>query len=180
MIKFNVIGISGHAGTGKDYFVNNVLRDEGYTVFSFAWHFKIWLVGKGFATYEEVFHTKPPHIRKLLQEEGTERGRMLFGEAVWLNTAHAWMKCLSEFNGFTQYVFADVRFPNEVEFITNLGGRVYRMHAPNREAVSSLSPEARQHISETALDTYNQFSGIIHNDLDVTIPQLVQQWEGRL
>jgi hypothetical protein len=165
---FKVIGISGKAGSGKDYITQHYLRPLGYRQFSLAWHFKIWIAGTGQATYDEVFNTKPPHIRKLLQEEGTERGRNVYGPNVWCDVATAWMQLLSETWGEDKFVFPDIRFPNEVEFIQKLGGKCYRVVAPEREALNKLTPEARLHISETALDGYKGFDGIIHNNPSFT------------
>jgi hypothetical protein len=160
----NVIGISGKAGVGKDFITNKYLQPRKYFTFSLAWHFKVWLVGKGLATYEEVFVTKPPHVRKLLQEEGTERGRMAFGEDIWCNTIFTWFKVLHDYSGINDFVIPDVRFPNEVDFIKSHGGRVIRIHAPIRAEGNSLTPEARQHISETALDGYDKFDAYLFND----------------
>jgi hypothetical protein len=167
MANFEVVGISGKAGSGKDYISQNFLIPLGYKQFSFAWHFKVWLIGKGEATHEEVFFTKPPHVRKLLQEEGTERGRNVYGENVWCNTAGEWMRVLAENCGITKFVIPDVRFPNEVEFIQSVGGKVYRVIAPTRSANNNLNEEARRHISETALDEFSGFDGFIMNDPEV-------------
>jgi hypothetical protein len=164
MVNFEVVGLSGKAGSGKDYISQNFLIPLGYKQFSFAWHFKVWLIGKGEATHEEVFFTKPPHVRKLLQEEGTERGRNVYGENVWCNTAAEWMRVLAENCGLTKFVIPDVRFPNEVEFIQSIGGKVYRIVAPERSANNNLTEEARRHISETALDDFTGFNGYIFND----------------
>ena len=65
----DVIGLSGKIGTGKDYIAEQYFFPRGYKQFSLAWHFKIWIVGKQEATYEEVFHTKPPEIRHYSQYE---------------------------------------------------------------------------------------------------------------
>lgn len=163
-MSIKVIGISGKAGTGKDFISQNYLRPHGYYQWSLAWHFKVWTVGKGLATHEEVFYTKPPHVRKELQLEGTERGRMVYGDDVWCNTAKEWFAVLHEQWGIDKFVIPDIRFPNEVDFVKSMGGSVIRIHAPIRAENNSLSPEARLHISETALDGYTDFDYIINND----------------
>lgn len=164
MESLQIVGISGKAGSGKDWIAQNLLIPRGFRQWSFAWHFKVWLVGQGKATLEEVFETKPPHIRKLMQEEGTERGRMVYGEDIWANTMYAWFQTINMYWGENKFVVPDVRFVNEVEAIHRLGGKVYRIYAPIRVANSSLSEEARNHISETALDGYKKFDGYIDND----------------
>lgn len=162
--NIQIIGISGKAGSGKDWISQNILKPLGFHQWSFAWHFKVWLIGKGEATYEEVFHTKPPHIRKLLQLEGTERGRMVYGENVWGDTMYAWFQVINEFWGINKFVVPDIRFPSEVNVVHNLGGKVFRIVAPNRVANNGLSDEARNHLSETSLDNFDKFDGFIYND----------------
>lgn len=165
MSNIQVIGVSGKAGTGKDFIAQNILRPIGYYQFSLAWHFKVWTVGKGTGTHEEVFVTKPPHVRKELQLEGTERGRHAYGDDVWCNTTAEWLNVLHEHWGINKFVIPDVRFPNEVRFIQNtFGGKVLGIHAPTRAESSSLTPEARLHESETALDDFVGFDAIINNE----------------
>lgn len=166
IMNIKVIGISGKSGTGKDHITQNFIRPHGFYQWSLAWHFKVGIVGKGLATHDEVFYTKPPHIRKELQLEGTERGRMVYGENLWCDTAREWMVLLKEQWGIDKFVIADVRFPNEVEFVQNMGGKVARIVAPKRAESNSLSTEARLHVSETALDDFTGFDHIINNDPD--------------
>lgn len=169
----NILGISGKAETGKDHLRRTVFEPQGYRPWSLAWHFKIWLIGQGRATYEQVFETKPPHIRDLLQQEGTERGRNLYGEDVWCNTAAAWIHLLEREWNVPGIVVPDVRFENEVAMIHRLGGKVIRIEAPERVAASRLSAEARTHVSETALDGYTGFDLVINNDPGA--PDLAEQ-----
>lgn len=159
-----VVGISGKAETGKDYLVEQVLRPLGFFQVSLADHLKTFAVGKGLVTYEEAFHTKPPHVRHILQQEGTERARNVYGEHVWCETMAAWIRLLHERNRVTRFVLADVRFPNEVAFVQRLGGKVIRLNAPERAANSKLSAEARLHSSETALDGFVGFDAVLNND----------------
>lgn len=159
-----LVALSGNAGTGKDYLYEHYLKPLGFYRVALADHFKNFVVGKGLATFEEVHITKPPHIRKLLQEEGTERGRNLYGDRVWCDTLVAWMKHWERTWGITKFAMTDVRFPNEADFVHELGGRVYRIVAPNRYANNGMSPEARLHPSETAMDGFTNYDGILHND----------------
>lgn len=174
--NLTVIGISGKAGSGKDFITQHVIRPRGFMQFSLAWHFKVWLVGKSEATHEEVFFTKPPEVRKRLQLEGTEYGRNVYGDNVWCNTTLEWFRVLSENWGISKFVIPDIRFPNEVQFVRALGGAVYRVHAPVRVEQNKLTPEQRAHPSETALDDYNEFDGIINNDIGITVESLHMQF----
>lgn len=166
MIK--VIGLSGKAGSGKDYIATRIVTPKyGYQPFSLAWHIKTGIIGKGRATYEEVFITKPPHVRHLLQQDGTEHGRNVYGYDIWLDTAFAWMRLIYEQWGIARFVVPDVRFPNEVEYIKQHGGKVIRVIAPQRVQRSPLTLEARLHESETALDEYplDNYDGLLYNDI---------------
>ena len=81
--KITVIGLSGKAGSGKDYVAKTCfVQDRGFKNVSLAWHFKIECISRGHATYEEVFVTKPPRVRKLLQILGTEEGRDVWGNDI--------------------------------------------------------------------------------------------------
>jgi hypothetical protein len=163
-----IIGLSGRAGSGKDYIASNIItKHYGYVPFSLAWHIKTGLIGKGAATYEEVFMTKPPRVRHLLQQDGTENGRDIYGMDIWLDTAFAWMRLVYEQWGIARFVIPDVRFPNEVEYIQKYGGKVIRIIAPQRIANSPLSLEARLHRSETALDNFplDNYDGLLDNDI---------------
>lgn len=68
-----------------------------------------------------------PEIRALLQRLGTEAGRGVLGENVWVEQA---MKTAMRFKN--PVVFTDVRFPNEVEMIHNIGGMVVHIERPGQ------------------------------------------------
>jgi hypothetical protein len=58
----------------------------------------VWPVSTGRGTFEEVFITKPPHIRKILQEEITDL-RKEWSEYIWLDVFKSWMVSLHEIVG---------------------------------------------------------------------------------
>lgn len=165
MNNLKIIGISGKAGSGKDYLAK-IVQERGYYPISLAWHFKIWIVATKQATYEEVFHTKPPHVRHLLQQEGTERGRNVYGENIWVDTMLVWMKHYNEMWGIDKFVCPDVRFKNELFGLKSNGAAVIRIFAPTRVLFSGLNETARQHISEVDLDDVEEsaFYKIINNE----------------
>ena len=152
--NLRVIGLAGKAGSGKDYLARRVLRPVGFLPFSMAWHMKAFIVGTGRATLEEVFVTKPPSVRTLLQQEGTENGRLKYGEDVWCNTVVTWLGLFREHWGVDRIVIPDIRFPNEVAMVRNLGGKVVRVVAPSRSPAHKLSATQCVHASETALDNF--------------------------
>lgn len=77
-------------------------------------------------------------VRKLLQATGTDAGREVLGDNVWVDAA---MDDLPLGN----VVFTDVRFPNEAAAIHDAGGYLIRVVRPGNAPVNA-------HSSETALD----------------------------
>jgi hypothetical protein len=184
-----VIGLAGGAGVGKDTLALKYLKPMGFVPLALADEIKYKVVARGDATYEEVFVTKPPKIRTLLQEEGTERGRNVFGEEYWMDQLFARVGYYNVRWGMDKFVVTDVRFPNEVTGIQKRGGRVYQIVAPARYAANGMTEAARNHPSERSLDTFTGYDGVIHNDIgeEQTIqrqidallsPQLASRFEG--
>lgn len=162
-----IIGFSGYARSGKDT-AAEALMSLGFVRIGFADKLKDFVyylnpkvdggpmgdmtvrevIDKwGWEGYKNTYWGES--IRERLQYIGTECGRKILGENVWVDAA---------FNNLPdgKYVFSDVRFPNEVDGIRSRGGKIYRIERAGVDAVN-------QHISETALDHY-EFDGFIHND----------------
>lgn len=160
----SLVGVSGAAGSGKDHVARtHFVEGRGYKNISFAWHFKIEAIAKGSAEYDEVFVTKPPRVRRLLQLIGTEQGRNLWGDDVWIDTAFCWIKLWHEQWGMNKFIVPDVRFPNEASSIQKVGGSVFRV--VSNQAHNNLIERDMVHASETSLsDDDPIFDGIIMND----------------
>ena len=92
---------------------------------------------------------KNPEVRGLLQRIGTDAGRKILGENVWVDAAMADLPA-------GNIVITDARFPNEAEAVRAAGGRVVRVMRPGVTAVNA-------HESETALDRW-RFDGMVVND----------------
>lgn len=166
-MTYEVIGISGKAGCGKDYIFQNYLQTRGFLQISLSWHFKVDLIAKGVITFEEAFKTKPPNVRTLLQLVGTELGRTVYGEKIWCDTLRAWMDVYNFHWGTTRFAIPDVRFLSELDFIQNdLKGNVIRILAPIRTGGTTLDSTQRAHVSEAEMDKIvnNNFDGLIYND----------------
>jgi hypothetical protein len=140
-----LIGFSGYGGAGKDSAAKPLI-DEGWERISFADPMRemalainpivgvepISATGARVIRYadaiEEVGYNdakfKYPEFRAFLQKLGTEGGRGVLGENIWVNTAADRM----EEDG--RYVITDVRFDNERDKIHSLGGRVIRIDRP--------------------------------------------------
>jgi hypothetical protein len=92
-------------------------------------------------------------VRRLLQAFGTEVGRRMFGEDVWVEAL------FRQVQPGTLIAISNVRFPNEYNAVKERGGVVWRVERPG------YAP-ANGHISDTALDDY-EFDQVIQNDSSV-------------
>jgi len=166
-----IIGLSGKKGAGKNEVANAIrLINPNIWEQSFARILKSMtasLVGCHITKLEdrEFKETPIPRLggkspREMMQLLGTEFGREMIDQDVWVN---ATLSQYHEISG-VDWVITDVRFPNEAAGIKAKGGFVIRVERPGL-------PQTDLHPSETALDDY-PFDWTIHNDLD--IPHLHQ------
>lgn len=65
--------------------------------------------------------------RFAMQTLGTEWGRKIIGENIWLDA------CLARADQFERVVFTDARFTNEIEAIKKNGGDIIRITRPGTE-----------------------------------------------
>lgn len=94
----------------------------------------------------EVAKTKYPEVRALLQRLGTEAGRNVLGQDIWVRTGVRKIREL-EADGY-DVVVTDVRFTNEAEAIVGELGEVWRIERPGTAPVNP-------HPSETAMDGWS-------------------------
>jgi hypothetical protein len=142
-----------------------VLTHQGFTRLSFAAPLKRmcieFLMMLGYskaAALEYVFTNKEaliPEInqtpRHLMQTLGTEWGRNLIDNDVWLTIFEQTSK------EFDKIVVDDVRFPNEAEKIKQMGGEMWKVVRPSASHNGA-------HSSEGQLDGWNGFDHVIYND----------------
>ena len=136
-----IIGLVGFIGSGKGTVADILVERHGFIKESFAnsvkdavsvifgWDRKLL---EGDTPESRVWREIPDEFwsRKLekefsprlaLQLMGTEAGRDVFHSDLWVHTVER--RC----NPSKNYVIADVRFPNEIKMIKNLGGKIVRV-----------------------------------------------------
>lgn len=164
-----IVGISGKAGSGKDYVGRLLAREYGFKIFSFAHALKLEGIAHGF-THEEVFISKPPHVRQWLQEYGVARREE--DSEYWIKRA---LQIISVM-GWKDVVFTDVRFPNEAVACLLMSPRSWILRMDPQDRPYPLAgTEAANHISETAMDDYPGFMHLIGNGKCVCDNQLRTQ-----
>ncbi len=175
-----IYAISGKMGSGKDYIMKKLFlpllqeKEPKPTLFlAFADHIKVDACAKGGVSYDRVYGEKDEESRQILQKMGTEEGRNKYGENVWINAVWTWMQVHHQQSGIERFILTDVRFLNELNFVKEKGGKVFRVHSPHRtnkrlEAEANGDPTVLQkiktHPSETDLDKYDDFDFVIFND----------------
>ena len=120
----------------------------------------------------QLFNIDRPEVkqrfRKILQYWGTEYRRKQ-DDQYWLK---AWKRKTENLADSIEVVCVpDCRFPNEYEFLLNLGAFVFRVERP------ALNSNADSHISENALDNVDYWDAVFTND---TLEQLKEDVEDAL
>lgn len=101
--------------------------------------------------------TPPITVRDLLRTLATEWGRDHVHPDVWLKCWRAKYDDL-KFYGVNHIVVDDLRFPNEAQLITELGGKLWELRRTDVEAIHQST-----HRSDGGLTGYN-FDKTIHNN----------------
>ena len=132
-----IIGITGYIGSGKTLLADALCAKHNFTKVKMASPIKDMLrsVGLREAQVEGIDKEIPCELlcdktpRYAMQTLGTEWGRNIIGENIWVNL---WSNKVQELTSMNQNVVADdVRFINEVNIIRGLGGMIVRIQRPN-------------------------------------------------
>jgi hypothetical protein len=155
--RITCIGLSGYAQSGKDTVAEVLVKDFGYKKVAFADAIREALVVlnprievanmamrlssavKSFGW--EFLKKEDTGVRELLQRFGTEVGREMFDQNIWVDLA------IDLVPDGGRVVFSDVRYPNELKAIRAAGGTVWRVNRPDVSAPND-------HESEHALKDY--------------------------
>jgi hypothetical protein len=152
-----LIGVCGKAGSGKDTLANFLVENHCFTRLAFADALRAAALAidpivsesdDGEPLRLSEFIREPsdwdwakreiPEIRRLLQVIGTEVGREILGENVWVDLVDRQIK-----DG-KNYVITDVRFDNEVDYVRSKGGtivQIVRLNNPNAIAGTHASEQ---------------------------------------
>lgn len=170
-----LIGLGGLLRSGKDAFADYLVDEYGFVKLgmSDALHeamlkidpvVRIWNDGS-FERYAEkikevgyVEAKKLPEVRRLLQKLGTEVGRNMVGEDVWVNIMAR--KIDDHRAAGHPVVVTGIRFPNEVQMITALSGETLWLERPGIHAPSTGTAS---HASENSVSA-TDFDSVVLND----------------
>lgn len=146
-----IIGLTGKAQSGKTTASKWLINDYGFVRVRFADTLKRML--KKFGLSDEHVDGKMKEepleilcgktVRFAMQTLGTEWGRMMIGEDVWVRAA---MNAVSKIP-HERVVMDDLRFVNEAQAIKAMGGFIIRTVRPGFEGMQLTG-----HASETEMD----------------------------
>ena len=179
-----VIGISGYANAGKDTLADLLVEHFRFSKLAFADPMREMAMAidpvVGYAAgedgedvvirysdavaqvgYQEA-KSLYPEIRRFLQRLGTDAGRKILGEDVWVDSG------IKRAEQHPRAVFADLRFTNEAQAIRRREGLVFRVNRPG------FGP-ANDHESEVGLDGWRFDASFNNNDtIESLLPRLEQ------
>jgi hypothetical protein len=168
-----LIAFSGLKGSGKDTAANVLISEYGFTKIAFAdavrevalaidpkvpfkhsWGSDIVSLSQLVIQFGwDKIKREVPEVRRLLQVVGTEAGRMILGENVWVDILDKRFPDIDDDS--TKYVITDCRFDNEVDFVRTKGGLLVWVDRPGLQSDGHASES--EHIKDLA-------SVILHND----------------
>lgn len=181
-MNMTILGIAGLSGSGKDTAAAFFVREYGFVRVGFADTLKqevlmrfpqtlrtiLWTLHCKEPTEEDVrkavYEDKPPEIRVLLQEYGTEVRRHDDPE-YWVRQ---WTSSLRQWSPDQRFVVPDVRFRNEAEKIMELGGWVILLTRPGLKRLF--------HVSESSMSNWT-YDAVFDNSEDIaSLEYRLQSW----
>lgn len=195
-----LIGLGGKLGSGKDAFadilveqfgfhklgMSDVLADALYTLNpmilvpveesdSAFWsqrskpvRYQLIIEERGYVEAKKI-----PEVRRLLQVLGTEVGREMLGQNIWSDGARRRIQALRAQRH--PVVITGLRFPNEINMVTEEGGETAYVLRPEAELTHMETSAASAHVSEGAGP--QQFSRVFMNDRTLDhLTDLATEW----
>jgi len=185
----HIIGLVGNPQVGKSEIAKHLYYYYGFERLRFGGVIKDMLRCLGLATdfVDGPCKNIPSDIlcgksaRYAMQTLGTEWGRNLIGSNIWVNVLDNKMHTMIENLGYMKFVIDDVRFMNEMDWLGKIAlrhGFKVKLIKVNRKGVENHNDN---HVSNTALNEFNNFDDHIHNDgsiedLYAIINQFIKDW----
>lgn len=157
-----IILISGKARAGKDttaLILKEIYEKEGKKIINLAYGNYIKEYAKKISDWDGRDETKP---RSLLQRLGTDIIREKIDPNFFVKRLCDDIKVYSYF--FDVITVSDARFPNELDTPYEMFEDVIKIKIVRDNFQNNLTDTEKKHITETALDNYDDFDYIIHND----------------
>ena len=154
--------ISGKARHGKDTValdIKEIYEKKGLRVINLAYGSYIKEYAKKISDWDGKEESKP---RELLQELGTDVIRKKIDNDFFVRRICEDIKVYSYY--FDIITISDARFPNELEWPKKIFENVINIRIIRDGYDSVLTKTEQKHLTEVALDEYNNYDYVIHND----------------
>ena len=161
-ILMKIYVISGKARHGKDTVamdVKEIYEGKGLKVINLSYGSYIKEYAKKISNWDGTEETKP---RELLQELGTDVIRKKIDNDFFVRRICEDIKVYSYY--FDIITISDARFPNELEWPKKNFDNVINIRVIRDGYDSVLSEKEQKHLTEVAIDEYNNYDYVIHND----------------
>lgn len=166
--------LSGKARSGKNLVADLIeehYKDKKCIQLSYAYYLKQYV--KKISNWDGSEETKP---RKLLQELGIELIKKQIDDSLLIRRVCEDIKVYSYF--FDIIIITDARLIDEVEIITKTFDNVTTIRINRDNFDNNLTSDEKSHLTEVALDNYNNFdykinnSKTIENDLNKILKEI--------
>lgn len=163
-----IVGITGYARHGKNTIGDILVNKYNFIQLAFADKVKECALAINPIIFNYIGHNvhldeyvtklgwdeakQHVEVRRLLQHIGTEMGRDIFGDNIWVNLV------MNQIEPNKDYVITDVRFQNEVDAIHLACGEVWRVIRPFYD-----NNVGTKHSSESKIDSLDTDKIIINN-----------------
>lgn len=154
--------IAGKANAGKDTtaeLIDNDIKLKNMRAVNLQISSYIKMYAKVISGWDGSEESKP---RSLLQELGTEIIRNKIDEKLFIRRIIEDIKVYSYY--FDVITISDARLPLELDLISDAFSNVYRLNVIRPNFENNLNLKEKKHITETALDNYNDYEYTIIND----------------
>ena len=141
-MKYRIIGIAGQARSGKDTAADIIIDAmPHYNKISFADPLKKMLSVGLRLTESQLYGSKKEIIdvrygktpRTLMQLLGTEFGRNMICQDIWVNAVKDHISCKDNIDNC--YIIPDLRYESEASMVRNMGGIV--LHIKGNDTIKS-------------------------------------------
>lgn len=162
-----IIGITGKARCGKDTAAMHLVQQHGFVQLRFADALKNGLMSMIGLTNEQLEGEEKEKVidwlgkspRELMQTLGTEWGRHMVNNNLWVNCMQRTIDELKLLKNDINFVISDVRFENEANYIRERG-RLLHLKRKDREQVN-------EHVSEQGV-AFRTDDYLLTNDQSIT------------
>lgn len=157
-----IVGMTGLAGSGKDTVARYLAERYGFGVVSFAFPLYSAISQITGICLDDLYDRELKEAvipwlgkspRELLQSLGTEWGRRMVADDIWIRVAMQRVKAITEEGG--NVVITDVRFDNEAMAIRLAGGENWLVQRPGVHSCvgDTANHESEAGISQVLVDT---------------------------